>query len=71
MLNTNINLKDKTIFITGIAGFIGSYLGLDLLKRESNIHIVGIDSITDYYDISLKEERLKRLKKYSNFRGVL
>lgn len=67
MLNTNINLKDKTIFITGIAGFIGSYLGLDLLKREPNIRIVGIDSITDYYDISLKEERLKNLEKYSNF----
>ena len=67
MLNTNINLKDKTIFITGIAGFIGSYLALDLLKREPNIRIVGIDSITDYYDISLKEERLKNLEKYSNF----
>lgn len=67
MLNTNINLKDKTIFITGIAGFIGSYLGLELLKREPNIRIVGIDSITDYYDISLKEERLKKLEKYSNF----
>lgn len=66
MLNTNINLKNKTIFITGIAGFIGSYLALELLKRESSIRIVGIDSITNYYDISLKEERLKKLEKYSN-----
>jgi len=66
MLTNNINLKDKTIFITGIAGFIGSYLALELLKRESSIRIVGIDSITDYYDISLKEERLKKLEKYSN-----
>lgn len=67
MLTNNVNLSGKTIFITGIAGFIGSYLALDLLKREPNIRIVGIDSITDYYDISLKEERLKNLKKYSNF----
>lgn len=66
MLVNNINLKNKTIFITGIAGFIGSYLALELLKREPSIRIVGIDSITDYYDISLKEERLKKLEKYSN-----
>lgn len=66
MLNTNINLKNKTIFITGISGFIGSYLALELLKREPSIRIVGIDSITNYYDISLKEERLKKLEKYSN-----
>lgn len=66
MLVNNINLKNKTIFITGIAGFIGSYLALELLKRESSIRIVGIDSITNYYDISLKEERLKKLEKYSN-----
>lgn len=67
MLTNNINLKNKTIFITGIAGFIGSYLALELLKKEPSIPIVGIDSITDYYDISLKEERLKKLEKYSNF----
>lgn len=67
MLTNNVNLNGKTIFITGIAGFIGSYLALNILKREPNIRIVGIDSITDYYDISLKEERLKKLEKYSNF----
>lgn len=67
MLNNNLKLNNKTIFITGIAGFIGSYLALDLLKKEASIRIVGIDSITDYYDISLKEERLKKLEIYSNF----
>lgn len=67
MLKLNTTLENKTVFITGIAGFIGSYLALDLLKREPSIRIVGIDSITDYYDISLKEERLKKLEKYSNF----
>lgn len=49
-----------------MAGFIGSYLALELLKREHNIRIVGIDSITDYYDVSLKEERLKKLEAYTN-----
>lgn len=66
MLGTNINIENKTILITGIAGFIGSYLALELLKRNPTIRIVGIDSITDYYDISLKEERLKKLEAYAN-----
>lgn len=66
MLINNISLNGKTIFITGMAGFIGSYLALELLKRENNIRIVGIDSITDYYDTSLKEERLKKLEAYTN-----
>lgn len=66
MLERNVTFKDKTVFITGIAGFIGSYLALELLKRENNIRIVGIDSITDYYDTSLKEERLKKLEAYTN-----
>lgn len=66
MLTNNLNLSGKTIFITGMAGFIGSYLALELLKRENNIRIVGIDSITDYYDVSLKEERLKKLEAYTN-----
>lgn len=66
MLENNINIASKTILITGIAGFIGSYLALELLKRNPTIRIVGIDSITDYYDISLKEERLKKLEAYAN-----
>lgn len=66
MLERNVTFKDKTVFITGMAGFIGSYLALELLKRENNIRIVGIDSITDYYDTSLKEERLKKLEAYTN-----
>lgn len=59
MLKYNIKLENKTVFITGIAGFIGSYLALELLKRNPTIRIVGIDSITDYYDISLKFKRRK------------
>ena len=48
MLENNIELKGKTIFITGIAGFIGSNLALNLLNKELDIHIVGIDFITNY-----------------------
>lgn len=68
MLTSNISLANKTVFITGVAGFIGSYLALELLKRYPTLRIVGIDSITDYYDTSLKEERLKKLEGNSNFR---
>lgn len=68
MLASNISLTNKTIFITGVAGFIGSYLAMELLKRYPTLRIVGIDSITDYYDTSLKEERLRKLEGNSNFR---
>lgn len=68
MLTSNISLANKTVFITGVAGFIGSYLALELLKRYPTLRIVGIDSITDYYDTSLKEERLRKMEGNSNFR---
>lgn len=68
MFEVNISFTNKTVFITGVAGFIGSYLALELLKRYPTLRIVGIDSITDYYDTSLKEERLRKLEGNSNFR---
>lgn len=49
--------------VTGSAGFIGSNLVLKLLKDYENIHIIGIDNMNDYYDVSIKEYRLKKLKK--------
>lgn len=60
MLKKNINLEDKTIFITGVAGFIGSYLAKRILDDFDKVKVVGIDSITDYYDTRLKQERLKQ-----------
>lgn len=59
----HIELKDKTVFITGSAGFIGSNLVLELLKTQSPIHIVGLDNMNDYYDVSIKEWRLDEIDK--------
>ncbi|MGN0729107.1 NAD-dependent epimerase/dehydratase family protein [Treponema sp.] len=53
-----ISLENKTVLVTGAAGFIGSFLCKNLLETVSGIKIVGIDCITDYYDVSLKQKRL-------------
>ncbi len=54
-------LNEKTILITGSSGFIGSYLTMRLLKDYEGIHIVGVDNMNDYYDVSIKEYRLKQI----------
>lgn len=61
MLDINVNLNGKTILVTGAAGFIGSNLCKQLMKNYENINLVGLDSITDYYDVNIKYERLKEL----------
>lgn len=58
-----IELQNKTIFVTGSAGFIGSNLVLELLNTQSPISIVGIDNMNDYYDVSIKEWRLSEIEK--------
>ncbi len=60
---TSIDLKKKTIFVTGAAGFIGSNLVLELLKTQSAITVIGIDNMNDYYDVSIKEWRLSEIQK--------
>lgn len=61
MLNKNIDLCNKKVLITGVAGFIGSNLASKLLRRYDSIHIIGIDNMNDYYDVALKEYRLRQI----------
>lgn len=63
MKEKNVELKNKTVLVTGSAGFIGSNLVLELLKTQSPIKIVGIDNMNDYYDVSIKEWRLTEIEK--------
>ena len=65
MLQYNIDLNGKTILVTGAAGFIGANLVKRLLTGFENVKVVGIDSITDYYDVNLKYERLKEIESLS------
>ena len=62
MLIPNVDLKNKTILITGAAGFVGANLVMELLRTVQPVHIVGLDSVNDYYDVSIKEYRLKEIE---------
>ena len=67
MFANNIILSGKTILITGVAGFIGANLAKRLLLDFSDVKVVGIDNMNDYYDVRLKEGRLKELSNSSSF----
>lgn len=67
MVRNNVILEGKTILITGTAGFIGHNLSKRLLQSVKDCIIVGIDNMNDYYDVRLKEERLKELSASENF----
>ena len=62
MVDYNISLDGKTILVTGASGFIGSNLVKRLFNDAKNIKVIGIDSITHYYDVNIKYERLKEIE---------
>lgn len=68
---STIDLSKKTVLITGVAGFIGATLAKKLFQNTPDITIIGIDNMNDYYDVSLKEFRLKELNGHSNFLFIL
>ena len=63
MLTPNVELQNKTVLITGAAGFIGANLVMELLRTVQPVHIVGLDNMNDYYDVSIKEYRLAEIEK--------
>ena len=63
MLTQNVILDKKTIFVTGAAGFVGANLVMELFKTVHEAHIIGIDNMNDYYDVSIKEYRLAEIEK--------
>ena len=67
---SQVDLKNKNVFITGVAGFIGSNLAKRLLIENDDINIVGLDNLNNYYDVKIKESRLEELKKFNNFRFI-
>lgn len=66
-MKTKVSLENKNILVTGAAGFIGSNLAKQLLNAVPSANIYGIDNMNDYYDVSLKDYRLKELSAYDKF----
>ena len=59
MVTYNVSLENKVVLVTGAAGFIGANLVKRLLNEFDSVKVIGIDSITEYYDVRLKYERLQ------------
>lgn len=66
MLKKNVQLDGSSILVTGAAGFIGASLTERLLDEYPDCRVIGIDNITDYYDVRLKHGRLERLRAYGD-----
>lgn len=67
---SKVDLENKTILVTGAAGFIGSNLVKRIYKETPNVTVIGIDNMNAYYDVALKDFRLKKLEQYSTFTFV-
>lgn len=70
MVEFNVKLNGKTILVTGAAGFIGANLVRRLYEMAEDITVIGLDSVNDYYDVSLKEYRLQELAKFPSFKFI-
>ena len=66
-MKVKVELNNKTVFVTGVAGFIGSNLVKRLVKEFKGIKVIGLDSVNDYYDVRIKNSRLKKLEQYNDF----
>lgn len=62
-----VDLRNKTVLVTGAAGFIGSNLAQRLLSDVEGVHVVGLDNMNNYYDVKLKENRLTSLEQFPSF----
>jgi len=60
-MHVNLSLSNSTILVTGAAGFIGGNLVKRILQEEPSAKVIGIDCITDYYDVNIKYERLREI----------
>lgn len=65
-----IDLNDKIILVTGVAGFIGSNLSKKILKEFNVKKVIGLDNLNDYYDVKIKEYRLKELENFDKFEFI-
>ena len=63
MLTPNVNLQNKVILVTGAAGFIGANLVMELLRTVEPVTVIGLDNMNAYYDVALKDFRLKEIEK--------
>ena len=67
---SRVSLEIKSVLVTGAAGFIGSNLVKRIYKEAPSVTVIGIDNMNVYYDVALKEFRLKELTKYPTFTFV-
>ena len=67
MVQYNVDLKGKTVLVTGAAGFIGANLVKRLYQDVEGVRVIGIDNMNDYYDVKIKDFRLAELQQYENF----
>ena len=63
MIEPNIRRDGQTILVTGAAGFIGANLARGLIETEKGVTVIGFDNVNDYYDVGIKESRLREIEK--------